>query len=148
MGWNVIILWENLLLLSLRTWTWVIIMNWAQVIREVLKNPADKAAISLVFANRTEKDILLKKEIDALAKKHSNFKVTYILSQPSDSWKGLKGAFCYPFVQLYQFIMGGFLFLHFWSNIDQRPKILYWVQIWTLRVPIHESADTLYFPAG
>jgi hypothetical protein len=28
-----------------------------QVIKEVLSNPADKATISLLFANRTEKDM-------------------------------------------------------------------------------------------
>eukprot|EP01036_Dinobryon_divergens_P030268 gene30268-39488_t len=61
------------------------------VIKEVLSNPADKATISLLFANRTEKDILLKSTLDALAKKHKNFKVTYILSRPTAAWTGLKG---------------------------------------------------------
>lgn len=34
---------------------------------------------------------LLKSTLDALAKKHKNFKVTYILSRPTDAWTGLKG---------------------------------------------------------
>lgn len=34
---------------------------------------------------------LLKSTLDALASKHKNFKVTYILSRPTAAWKGLKG---------------------------------------------------------
>ena len=41
-----------------------------QVIEEVLRNPADKTTLSLVFGNVTEADILLKSRIDALAAKH------------------------------------------------------------------------------
>lgn len=63
-----------------------------QVIKEVLKNPEDKTEISLVFANTTEDDILLKSRIDELAAKHANFKVTYVLSSPPTSgWSGETG---------------------------------------------------------
>jgi cytochrome-b5 reductase len=41
-----------------------------QVIEEVLRNPADKTTLSLVFGNVTADDILLKSRIDALAAKH------------------------------------------------------------------------------
>ena len=43
--------------------------------------------VHLIFANNGEDDILLKDRLDALASKHSNFKVTYILSTPSPAWK-------------------------------------------------------------
>ena len=43
-----------------------------QVIEEVLRNPADKTKLSLVFGNVTQDDILLKSRIDALAAKHPN----------------------------------------------------------------------------
>lgn len=63
-----------------------------QIIKKVLANPADKTKLQLVFANRTPQDILLRDEIDALAKAHGDqFQVTYILSKPSNDWKGLKG---------------------------------------------------------
>lgn len=62
-----------------------------QVIKEILNNPQDHTIVHLVFANNTEEDILLKDQLDELAKKHSNFKVTYILSKPSSAWKGHKG---------------------------------------------------------
>jgi cytochrome-b5 reductase len=48
----------------------------------VLKNPEDKTKISLIFANETVEDILLKSTLDKLEKEHSNFKVTYVLSKP------------------------------------------------------------------
>lgn len=47
-----------------------------QVIKEVLRNPEDKTEISLVFANETFEDILLKSTLDELAEKHANFKGT------------------------------------------------------------------------
>ena len=47
-----------------------------QVIKEVLRNPEDKTEISLVFANETFDDILLKSTLDELAEKHANFKGT------------------------------------------------------------------------
>ena len=62
-----------------------------QIIKEVLKNPDDRTELHLVFANNTEEDILLKQVLDTFAAKHKNFKVTYVLSQPSANWKGLKG---------------------------------------------------------
>eukprot|EP00697_Spironema_sp_BW2_P000037 gnl/Spiro4/10070_TR5344_c0_g1_i1.p1 gnl/Spiro4/10070_TR5344_c0_g1~~gnl/Spiro4/10070_TR5344_c0_g1_i1.p1 ORF type:complete len:299 (-),score=57.85 gnl/Spiro4/10070_TR5344_c0_g1_i1:41-907(-) len=62
-----------------------------QVVRKVLSNPADSTDITLVFANHTEADILLKSELDQLQQQHSNFKVHYILSRPSDSWHGPRG---------------------------------------------------------
>jgi len=45
--------------------------------------------VSLVFCNKTVDDILLKKELDSLAAKHSNFKVHYLVDkQPDASWHG------------------------------------------------------------
>lgn len=38
-----------------------------QIIREVLSNPDDRTQVSLVFANISEEDILLRDELDALA---------------------------------------------------------------------------------
>jgi len=38
-----------------------------QVVKEILKNPADKTTVTLVFCNQTPSDILLRKELDELA---------------------------------------------------------------------------------
>lgn len=47
-----------------------------QIAQEVVRNPEDKTLLTLVFANVSEDDILLKKELDDMAKKHSKFKVS------------------------------------------------------------------------
>ena len=46
-----------------------------QVASEIVNNPEDKTQVSLIFANQTEKDIILKEEIDEMAAKHDNFQV-------------------------------------------------------------------------
>eukprot|EP00931_Biecheleriopsis_adriatica_P031855 TRINITY_DN18633_c0_g1_i1.p1 TRINITY_DN18633_c0_g1~~TRINITY_DN18633_c0_g1_i1.p1 ORF type:complete len:235 (+),score=37.51 TRINITY_DN18633_c0_g1_i1:150-854(+) len=38
-----------------------------QIIKEVLKNPDDKTKLTLLFANQTPKDILIREELDQLA---------------------------------------------------------------------------------
>jgi cytochrome-b5 reductase len=65
-----------------------------QVLEEVLSEDDDKTHVSLVFANNTEQDIILKDRLDALAKKHPNrLEVHYVVAQPADaaSWKGHTG---------------------------------------------------------
>jgi len=62
-----------------------------QVIHEILKNPEDKTQITLLFANVTEGDILLRDRIDDLTKKHKNLKVHYTLDNPPPGWKHGKG---------------------------------------------------------
>lgn len=47
--------------------------------------------MSLIFANRKEEDILLKDELDNLAKVHNNFQVHYVLEYPPDDWTGQAG---------------------------------------------------------
>ena len=55
-----------------------------QVIKEIIKRPGeDSTEVHLLFANRSEEDILLKSTIDEITAKHSNIKVAYILSHPS-----------------------------------------------------------------
>lgn len=64
-----------------------------QLIREILSQPNENhIKLSLLFANQTEKDILLRNELDELAAKHSNqFKVWYTVDEASDTWKFSKG---------------------------------------------------------
>ena len=47
------------------------------VLMAVLKDPEDRTAMTLIFANQTEEDILLTAELDALASNHPDrFKVS------------------------------------------------------------------------
>ncbi|KAI9263771.1 hypothetical protein BY458DRAFT_458404 [Sporodiniella umbellata] len=65
-----------------------------QVIRRVFneKSTDKKTKITLVFANVSEKDILLKDELDKIAEKHPDrFKVIYTLDKVPENWKGLRG---------------------------------------------------------
>jgi cytochrome-b5 reductase len=60
-----------------------------QIIRAALKNPADRTKLSLIYANVNLDDILLKEELDELAKNHgSRFKVYYVLNNPPANWNG------------------------------------------------------------
>ncbi|KAG0230508.1 NADH-cytochrome b5 reductase [Actinomortierella wolfii] len=63
-----------------------------QVIQHLLKDKEDKTQIALIFANVTPDDIIMKDEIDALAKAHPDrFKVTYVVDKAADGWKGPTG---------------------------------------------------------
>lgn len=46
-----------------------------QVASEIVNNPEDKTQVSLIFANQSEGDIILKDELDQMAAKHDNFQV-------------------------------------------------------------------------
>ncbi|KAG9031771.1 NADH-cytochrome b5 reductase, partial [Serendipita sp. 407] len=61
-----------------------------QIIRAVLKDHDDKTQVSLIYANVTFDDILLKEELDHLAEAHPDrFSVYYVLNeQPADGWDG------------------------------------------------------------
>ncbi|KAI0482543.1 ferredoxin reductase-like protein [Xylariaceae sp. FL0804] len=54
-----------------------------QLIRAVCEDARDTTELSLVYANRTEDDILLRAELDAFARRYPrNFKVHYMLDRP------------------------------------------------------------------
>jgi len=59
-----------------------------QIIRAITENPEDKTQIDLIFANVNREDILLKDELDELAANNVNFRVHYVLNNPSEGWKG------------------------------------------------------------
>ena len=60
-----------------------------QIIHAALKNPLDRTKLSLIYANVNPDDILLKKELDELASKHSHrFRVYYVLNNPPPNWNG------------------------------------------------------------
>jgi cytochrome-b5 reductase len=62
-----------------------------QIIRRICEDPRDDTKTTLIYGNKTEEDILLKKELDAFAKEHEQFKVHYVLSSPPENWQGGKG---------------------------------------------------------
>ncbi|CAG8670692.1 34491_t:CDS:2, partial [Racocetra persica] len=72
-----------------------------QIIRAICKNPADKTRVSLIFANVTYDDILLKDELDSLAARHENFTVFYSLDKPPEGWTGGSGFVTPEVIQKY-----------------------------------------------
>lgn len=64
-----------------------------QIIKAITRNRPrkggkDTTEIDLIFANVNHDDILLKDELDALAKEDSGFRVYYVLNNPPENWTG------------------------------------------------------------
>lgn len=63
-----------------------------QLIRHVLKDKDDKTELSLLFANQTEDDILLRPQLEDIAAEHPHrFKLWFTLDRPQDGWKYSSG---------------------------------------------------------
>lgn len=59
-----------------------------QLMQAILSDPNDKTKIELLFANQSEEDILLREEIEEMAKKHPDqFKFWYTVDRSSPDWK-------------------------------------------------------------
>ncbi|KAJ9619484.1 hypothetical protein H2203_008262 [Taxawa tesnikishii (nom. ined.)] len=59
-----------------------------QIIRRICEDPRDDTKTTLLYANKTEGDILLRKELDSFAENYDQFNVHYVLSSPPEGWKG------------------------------------------------------------
>ncbi|KAL4801384.1 hypothetical protein BDV18DRAFT_165053 [Aspergillus unguis] len=63
-----------------------------QLIRAICEDPMDLTEISLIYANRTEDDILLRRELEAFAIAYPrNLKIWYMLDSPPKNWSFGKG---------------------------------------------------------
>lgn len=63
-----------------------------QLIRAICEDERDTTEISLVYANRSEEDILLRAELEAFARRYpEQFKVYYMLDNPPKGWGYGKG---------------------------------------------------------
>ncbi|BCR91640.1 putative cytochrome b5 reductase [Aspergillus chevalieri] len=59
-----------------------------QLIRAICEDDADETEVSLVYANRAEGDILLRRELEAFAKAYPRkLRIWYMLDQPEKGWK-------------------------------------------------------------
>jgi len=64
-----------------------------QIIRAIIRGRpknggSDTTEIDLIFANVNSEDILLKEDLDALAKEDQGFRVHYVLNNPPEKWDG------------------------------------------------------------
>eukprot|EP01060_Flectonema_neradi_P032902 TRINITY_DN535_c0_g2_i4.p1 TRINITY_DN535_c0_g2~~TRINITY_DN535_c0_g2_i4.p1 ORF type:complete len:377 (+),score=78.51 TRINITY_DN535_c0_g2_i4:64-1131(+) len=72
-----------------------------QVIRGCLQE-SDHTKVSLLFSNRRQGDILVKEELDNLAKKYPDrFKVVHILQRPPVEWTGETGRLTHQMIAKY-----------------------------------------------
>lgn len=59
-----------------------------QLIRRITEDPSDNTMCSLIFANQTEKDILLREELEQVKKSHPDkVKLWYTLDKPPQDWR-------------------------------------------------------------
>jgi len=61
-----------------------------QIVRAVLDDPTDETKVTLLFANKTEADILMRPELEA-ACKDPRINVHYTVDQGSEGWTGFTG---------------------------------------------------------
>jgi len=62
-----------------------------QLVSEALKDPSDTTQFSLLFANQSEEDILLKSQLDTMMDNDSRFKVWYTVDKAPADWKYSQG---------------------------------------------------------
>ncbi|XP_029812469.1 NADH-cytochrome b5 reductase 2 isoform X2 [Suricata suricatta] len=63
-----------------------------QLIRHITRNPNDRTRMSLIFANQAEEDILVRKELEEVARTHpEQFSLWYTLDRPPVGWKYSSG---------------------------------------------------------
>ncbi len=60
-----------------------------QIIRAIQKNSDDRTEVWLIFANQTEEDILLRKELEGIPS--DRFHLHYTLDRPPTDWKFSQG---------------------------------------------------------
>lgn len=70
-----------------------------QIVKSICRDATDNTQISLLFANVSEDDIILRDEIDALQYLYPQFKAYYVVDKPTDSWKGYSGYISKEMVQ-------------------------------------------------
>jgi len=63
-----------------------------QLVRQITKDSEDKTELSLLFANQSEKDILLRPELEEVQKKYpQQFKLWFTVDRATEGWKYSEG---------------------------------------------------------
>lgn len=59
-----------------------------QIMRQIASDTEDCTEVDLLFANVSIQDILLRCELDGLARQHPNLRVHYVLDEAPEGWSG------------------------------------------------------------
>jgi len=62
-----------------------------QIMQSILKDPSDPTFISLLYANQTEEDILLREQLEQFAGDDQKLKLWYTLDRPGENWAYSQG---------------------------------------------------------
>lgn len=78
-----------------------------QIIRAIQRgrSSGDKTEVTLIFANVDEKDILLREEIEDVAREDKLFKVYYVLNNPPEKWNGGVGFVTQEMIKVSVFLL-------------------------------------------
>lgn len=73
-----------------------------QVVKAIIRGrkAGDRTEVDLIFANVTEQDILLREDLDQLAREDKGFRVHYVLDKPPAGWTGGVGYVTAEMVQV------------------------------------------------
>ena len=72
-----------------------------QIIKAILKDPEDTTKVSLLFANQTEDDILVRSELEWLAKQNDNFSLWYTLDRALEGFNYISTLFLLYLLSLF-----------------------------------------------
>lgn len=87
-----------------------------QVVKAIIRGRAtgDRTQVDLIFANVTEQDILLREDLDQLAREDKGFRVHYVLDKPPAGWEGGVG---YVTAEMFQARFSGLsILLPLWGS--------------------------------
>ncbi|KAM3870232.1 NADH-cytochrome b5 reductase 2 [Diretmus argenteus] len=71
-----------------------------QLIRSITADPADNTKVSLIFANQTEKDILLREELEEVKRNHPDkLELWFTLDKPPQDWRYSSGFVTYDMIK-------------------------------------------------
>jgi cytochrome-b5 reductase len=82
-----------------------------QIVKAIIRNRPrnggnDTTQVDLIFANVNKEDILLKEDLDALAKEDDGFRVHYVLNNPPENWTGGVGFVTADMIKVCFFVFG------------------------------------------
>lgn len=83
-----------------------------QIVRAIVRGRPrnggnDTTQIDLLFANVNPEDILLKEDLDALAREDEGFRVHYVLNNPPEKWDGGVGFVTPDMIKVWSTRLGG-----------------------------------------
>lgn len=77
-----------------------------QLIARILssQDPADRTGIKVIDANNSENDILMRSELEQMAREHPDqFQIKHVLSRPEEGWTGERGFVTEDMIKKYAF---------------------------------------------